>query len=124
LRPLLKNKSPELLTRIDNATDGELISVVMNNPQNFTVELSVQDKNRGYDWINIAFEIEGIVDAKLVEEHKLTFIDMTEGISLLYEEGLALLAIGKYNTLQSAKGATIFLEGTTIKYEERPFKSA
>ena len=124
MTPLLKNKAPELLTRIDNATDSELISIVMNNPQNFTVELSVQDKNRGYDWINIAFEIDGVMDAKLIDENKLSHVDLSEGISLLFEEGITLLAIGKYKSIQSAKDAMLFLVGTTIKYEERPFKSA
>ena len=123
MKPLLKNKSTELLTRIDKAIDGELISVVMNNPQSFTVEFSVQDKNRGYDWINIAFEVDGVIDAKLIEDSKIAFVDMSDGISLIYEEGIVLLAVGNYNTLQSAKSATLYLEGTTIKYEERPFKS-
>ena len=123
MTPLLKNKSPELLTRIDHATDGELISVVMNNPQNFTIELSVQDKNRGYDWINIAFEMGGVIDAKLVDESKLSHVDMSDGVSLVYEDGVALLAVGQYKTVESAKSSILFLEGTTIKYEERPFKS-
>ena len=124
MRPLLKNKAPELLTRIDQAIDGELLSVVMNHPQSFTVELSVQDKNRGYDWINIAFEIEGVIDAKLVDENKLSHVDLSDGVSLLYEDGVVLLAVGQYKTIESAKNAILFLAGTTLKYEERPFKSA
>ena len=123
MKPLNSNKASELLTRIDNAIDGELISVVMNNPQSFTVEFSVQDKNRGYDWINIAFEVDGVIDAKLIEDSNLSFVDMSDGISLIYKEDMALLAIGNYNTLQSAKSATLYLEGVTLKYEERPFKS-
>ncbi len=124
MNPLLTNKTPELLKRIDNAIDGELISLTMNNPQNFTVELSVQDKNRGYDWINIAFEVDGLSDAKLVEDTKLSFVDLSEGITILYKEGLVLFAIGKYGSSESCKDAVLFLEGTTIKYEERPFRSA
>ncbi len=123
MKPLNTNQLPELLTRIDNAIDGELISVIMNNPQSFTVEFSVQDKNRGYDWINIAFEIEGVMDAKLIEESNISFVDMSDGISLIYEEGMVLLGIGNYNTLQSAKSAMLYLVGSTLKYEERPFKS-
>jgi len=123
MKPLLKNKSSELLTRIEKAIDGELYSITMNNPQNFTVELSVQDKNRGYDWINIAFEIEGVSDAKLLEDAQVTFIDMSEGITLLHEGSSILFAIGNYNTIESAKNAGMFLEGSSLKYEERPFQT-
>ena len=123
MKPLLKNKSSELLTRIDQAINGELYSITMNNPQNFTVELSVQDKNRGYDWINIAFEIEGVSDAKLLEDAQLTLVDMSEGITLLHEASSILFAIGNYNSIESAKSAVMFLEGSSLKYEERPFQT-
>ena len=123
MKPLNTNKLPELLTRIDQAINGELYSITMNNPQNFTVELSVQDKNRGYDWINIAFEIEGVSDAKLLEDKQLTLVDMSEGITLLHKASSILFAIGNYNSIESAKSAVMFLEGTSLKYEERPFQT-
>ena len=123
MKPLNTNKLPELLTRIDQAKDGELYSVTMNNPQNFTVELSVQDKNRGYDWINIAFEIEGVSEAKLLEDRQLTLVDMSEGITLLHEASSILIAIGNYSTIESAKSAVMFLEGSSLKYEERLFQT-
>ena len=123
MKPLLSNKIPELLTRIDHAIGGELISLTMNNPQNFTIEFSVQDKNRGYDWINIAFEVDGLSDAKLIEDTKLSYVDLSEGISILYKEGLVLLGIGKYESSESSKDAILFLEGNSVKYEERPFRS-
>jgi len=123
MKPLLANKSRELLTRIDNAIDGELYAVTMNSPLNFTIELSVQDKNRGYDWINIAFEIDGVSDARLIEDEKLSFVDMSEGITVLFEDGICAIGVGKYDSLESIKSATLYLVGSTIKYEERPFNN-
>ena len=123
MKPLLANKSRELLTRIDNAIDGELYAVTMNSPLNFTIELSVQDKNRGYDWINIAFEIDGVSDARLIEDEKLSFVDMSEGITVLFEDGTYAIGVGKYDSLESIKSATLYLIGSTLKYEERPFNS-
>jgi len=123
MKPLLPNKTAELLTRIDDATDGELISIIMNNPQNFTVELSVQDKNRGYDWINIAFEIDGVIDANLLDEGKLSLVDMSEGITLLFEEGLYGIGVGDYKSIEALKSAPVYLIGNALKYEERPFSS-
>ena len=121
MKPLLSNKTKELLTRIDYAIDGEIHSVVMNSPASFTIELSVQDRNRGNDWINIAFEIDGVSDARLVEDNKLPFVDMSEGITIVFEGGVCALAIGKYSSIEALKDATLYLTGSTVKYEERPF---
>jgi len=123
MTPLLPKKFQELLTRIDHTKGGELISVTMNNPQNFTIELSVQDKSRGYDWINIAFEIDGISDARLIDDKSLSLIDMSEGISLVEENGEIGLSVGAYSTVSALKDAKLFLLGQSVKYEERPFKS-
>ena len=123
MKPLLANKSPELLTRIDTAIDGELYAVTMNSPLNFTIELSVQDKNRGYDWINIAFEVDGVSDARLIEDDKLSLVDMSEGISVVFEEGVCAIGIGDYKTIASIKSAALYLIGSSLKYEELPFKN-
>ena len=123
MNPLYKTTLSSLLTRIDNAINGELRSVVMNSPVNFTVEFSVQDANRGNDWINIAFEFDGVSDARLVENNKLPFVDMSEGITVVIEEGICGLAIGRYSSIAALKDATLYLVGSSIKYEERPFGS-
>ena len=121
MQPLHSNKTKELLTRINNGIDGEIRSVVMNSPINFTIELSVQDRNRGNDWINMAFEIDGVSDARLVEDNKLPFVDMSEGITIVFEDGTCALAIGKYSSIEALKDATLYLTGSSLKYEERPF---
>ena len=123
MKPLLSNKTNELLTRIDNAIEGEIRSVVMNSPMNFTIEFSVQDANRGNDWINIAFEIDGVSDARLIEDNKLPFVDMSEGISIVFEGSVCGLAIGRYSSIEALKDATLYLTGSSVKYEERPFSS-
>jgi len=123
MKPLLANKTTELLTRIDNAIDGEIFTVTMNSPLNFTIELSVQDKNRGYDWINIAFEVDGINDARLIEDGKLSLVDISEGISIIFEDEVCAVGVGNYNSIESIKSATLYLVGTSLKYEERPFKN-
>ena len=121
MKPLLSNKTTELLTRIDKAIDGELYAVTMNSPLNFTIELSVQDQNRGHDWINIAFEVDGISDARLIEDEKLSLVDMSEGISIVFEGATCAVGVGNYNSVESIKSATLYLIGSSLKYEERPF---
>jgi len=121
MKPLQATSTNQLLTRIDNAIGGEIHEVVMNSPVNFTIEFSVQDANRGNDWINIAFEVDGVSDARLIEDDKLAFVDMGEGISLVIEERACGLAIGRYASLEALKSAPLYLIGTSMKYEERPF---
>ena len=123
MKPLLANKTTELLTRIDNAIAGELFTVTMNSPLNFTIELSVQDKNRGYDWINIGFEVDGVSDARLIEDDKLSLVDMSDGISIVFEGDTCAIGIGDYNSIDAIKSATLYLVGSTLKYEERPFST-
>ena len=123
MTPLLPLKFQELLTRIDHATGGELVAVTMNNPLNFTIEFSVQDKSRGFDWINIAFEIDGINEARLLDDKSLSMVDMDEGISLVEENGVVGFALGNYSALSALKDAKMFLLGQSIKYEERAFRS-
>ncbi len=123
MKPLLATKTDELLKRIDNAIGGEIRSVVMNSPINFTIELSVQDANRGHDWINIAFEVDGVSDAQLIEDEKLPLVDMSDGISLIFEGGSCALGIGSYRSLEAMKSALLFLKGSSIKYEERLFNN-
>ncbi len=122
MTPLHQNKTQELLTRIDKATNSELISITMNTPQNFTLELSVQDKNRGYDWINIAFEIDSIVDAKLIDDEKLAFVDMEEGISILFDEEQCGIGVGNYKSIDALKSAPLYFIGKSLKYEERSYQ--
>ena len=123
MKPLLSTQTDTLLRRIDHAIGGELYSVTMNSPLNFTVELSVQDASRGQDWINIAFEVDGMSDANLVEDDRLSLVDMSEGISIIFEDGVSAVGVGKYNSIASIKSAPLYLVGTSIKYEERPFSN-
>lgn len=123
MKPLLATKTDELLTRIDNAVGGELRSVVMNSPLNFTVELSVQDANRGHDWVNIAFEVDGVSNARLIDDEKLPFVDMSDGISVIFENGSCAVSVGKYHSLEAMESAVLFLKGSSIKYEERLFNN-
>lgn len=123
MKPLLATKTNELLTRIDSAVGGELRSVVMNSPVSFTIELSVQDANRGNDWINIAFEVDGVSNARLIDDEKLSFVDMGDGISLIFENGSCAIAVGKYHSLEAMESAVLYLKGSSIKYEERLFNN-
>lgn len=110
-----------LLERILNGEDAMLRSLVLNGPTTAVLTLSVQDKQRGFDWIDIAFEISGMQDAKLVNDNQLDFIDTEDGITIVFEEGEWGLGIGRFGSLEALKSAPLYLIGTTLKYSEAPF---
>jgi len=122
MKPLSKSSSKELLERLDAAKDSEVRQITLMTPTSFKIELSVQDANRGYDWINIAFECSGVIDAKLIDENKLNYLDMSDGISIVFEGERVGLGNIEASTLERLKEAQFYLLGTTLKYEELPFR--
>lgn len=121
MRPLTSASSATLLKRIDNATGGELRSLVMSSPTTCTLTLSVQDRNRGFDWINIVFEVSGLSDARMLDDNKLAFVDMSDGITIVFDKERAGLGIGTYNSIDALRSSTLYLIGNSIKYAEADF---
>ena len=121
MKPLLKNSSSALLERIENARGGELRSITMIDPTTFKLTFSVQDKNRGFDWINIAFEISGVHEARLIDDSKFAFVDMSDGITVVFENGECAVIFGAYASMENINDAVMYMIGKSIKYEELPF---
>ncbi len=110
-----------LLERILNGEGAMLRSLTVKGPTFAALTLSVQDKQRGFDWINITFEIGGMNDARLLDDKQLGFIDTDEGITLLFEDGVCGIGVGRYSTLEALKSAPLYLTGSSLKYEEGAF---
>lgn len=112
------------LTLSDRILHGEgaiLRSISLGGPTSATLSLSVQDKQRGFDWIDVSFEMSGMSDAKLVDDNQLGFLDTEEGLTVLFEDGTWGLAVGRYESLQALRSAPLYLIGTSLKYAEAPF---
>ncbi len=121
MKPLSSSTAINLLDRIEYAFNGEVRSVVIDSPSVMSLTISVQDRGREFDWIDIQFEVSGITDARLVDEDKLAYIDMDDGISIVFEKNQAGIAIGKYTTLTNLTNSSLYLLGTNIKFEELNF---
>ncbi len=121
MKPLTATNASALLERIESVQGGELRSIIMKDPTTFVITFSVQDKNRGFDWINIAFEISSVHDARLIEDSKFNFVDMGDGVSILFDGDDCGLAFGNYDSLVAAGDSIMYLIGKSIKYEEQAF---
>lgn len=121
MKPLLAKDIKPLLTRFSHFTDGELRSIEIISPTIIKITLAGQDSARGFDWLTICFEFSGVTDAKLFDSSKLSFIDMSGGINIIYEDGSFAFGIGDYKNLLNIKNSVCFLISSALKYEEGAF---
>jgi hypothetical protein len=121
VKPLSASTLKNLLERIDYARAGEIRSLAPLSPTSVEIRFSVQDRARGYDWIDVVFRIEGVNDAKLVSDNVLRGLDMSEGITLELTPNSAALAIGSYSG--RCEEAPFYILGTSMGYEEVPFSA-
>lgn len=119
VKPLNTSSLSLLLERIEYARHGEVRSITPFSPTSIEIRFSVQDKARGYDWIDVAFRIDGVTDAKLVGDNLFPSLDMSEGITAEITPHTAALAIGRYEG--RAEEAPLYIAGSSMGYEELPF---
>ncbi|MDD4855717.1 MAG: hypothetical protein PHQ22_06480 [Sulfuricurvum sp.] len=121
VKPLNAQALTSLLARLDNAKHGEIRSITPLSPTSIEIRFSVQDIARGYDWIDIAFRVEGVSDAKLASDNVLKSLDMSEGITVEVSANTCALAIGRYSG--RVNEAPLYIIGASMGYEELPFSA-
>ncbi|MBU1927743.1 hypothetical protein KKG77_01950 [bacterium] len=121
MKPLLAKNINAFLKRFNSFRDGEIRSIEVISPTQMKVTLAGQDEGRSFDWISLELEFSGVNDAKLVENSKLSFIDMYEGISIVSHEGSIAFAVGEHNNLSQLKNSTLYTIGSSVKYKEGAF---
>jgi len=119
IKPLNDSSLAQLLVRIENGRYGEIRSVTTLSPASIEIRLSVQDTARGYDWIDIAFVVNGVSDAKLVSDNVLGLLDMRDGICAEIESEHCGLAVGEYSGRLNE--SSLYVIGMSMGYKELPF---
>ena len=105
--------------RIDYVRHGEIHSITPLSSTSIEIRFSVQDKARGFDWIDVSFIIDGVIDARLLSDNALKMLPLDEGITVEMDSTTAGLAIGDYRGRM--EDAPLYIVGATIGYEERVF---
>jgi len=121
MKPLLTTQLAAFSERFLNFKDAEWRSLEVVSPFVMRVTFAVQDSARAYDWITVSLEFNGVNDAKLLQENKISFIDMSEGISLINDENSFAFGIGECYNISTIKSSSCFIVATTLKYEEGLF---
>ncbi|MDD5210852.1 MAG: hypothetical protein PHV62_00415 [Sulfuricurvum sp.] len=119
VKPLSAQSLYALCERIDYARHGGIHSLIPLSSTSIEIRFSVQDKARGFDWIDVAFVIDGVNDARLVSDNVLKMLSLDEGITVEMDNTKAGLAIGDYKG--RIEDAPLYIIGATIGYEECVF---
>jgi len=117
MKQLTKQELNSFLERFSNLTGGELLSIVFLTPESFKIALTVQDKNRDFDWVNLNFEFAGVKDAKLLDDAGLKAVDMEQGGNISFSEEGVKVGFGSDAYLSSP----LYVTTEVLKYEESAF---
>jgi len=121
MKPLSHTQLSTFTKRFDNFKDAELRSVEIISPLTIKLTLATQDSTRAYDWITVSLEFNGVQDARLLEESQLSYVDMSQGASLIYDENLFAFGISECYNISSIKNSSLYLIAESLKYEEGQF---
>jgi hypothetical protein len=121
MKPLLAKDIAAFVQRFNSFKDGEFRSIEILSPTQIKVTLAGQDDARSFDWIGLEIEFSGVSDAQLIENSKLSFINMSDGISMLSQNGVIGFCIGEYSSLLQVKDSALYLICTSLKYKEAAF---
>ena len=121
MKPLHGSDIFSFLSRFENFEQSEIKAITLKTPTVIEIQLSVQDNGRGFDWIDIAIECANVIDAKLIENAKLAYLDMSEGISIVFEEHKFAVCYGKYSSMKTIKDSSLYIVCESLKYKELPF---
>ena len=109
------------LERFDNFKDAEFRSLEIISPTNIEVTFAVQDKARAFDWITLTLKFFGVKDARLIDGAKIAYVDMSDGISMIKENGTFACGIGAYKDAASLQNATCYILADDFKSQEGLF---
>lgn len=112
MKPLLAKDLTNFLERFVNLEDAQFRNIEIINPTTITLTFATQDKNRGYDWISLSLEFSGVSDVSLIDNNQLSFVDMSDGVTLKNDGTTFAFKI---------TNSTCQIKSSSIKFEEGQF---
>ena len=119
MKVLTNNKEIEdILARIIQGVDAEFTCIELRSPTELCLSFNVQDEARGFDWVGITFMFDGVSAAQLISENEVNMLDMSDGFTLLKEDGEFGFAIGTYKRMSHLHDARFFVTAESVKFDE------
>jgi urease accessory protein UreE len=111
----------EFAKRFSNFVDAQLRSLKIKSPTEIDLTIAVQDRARNFDWITLTLHFYGVSDANLPNEKELDFIDMSDGATLLKENGDIAFASGQCYNIKSIKNQRLYIIASSFKSTQSPY---
>lgn len=121
MKPLAKTELATFSKRFENFKNAEFRSVEIISAFEVALTIALQDSSRDFDWITLKLLFSQISDAKLVEDSKLPYIDLQEGITLLTLDDSVAFAVGECYNISTVKSSQFYIICKSLKYEESSF---
>ncbi|EQB40247.1 hypothetical protein M947_02615 [Sulfurimonas hongkongensis] len=121
MKPLLAKNLENFCSRFDNFIDAEFRSIEILSKSVIRVVITTQDSSRDFDWVTITLEFNDVSDAGLIKNDKLSFVDMSNGLTLLSSDGIFVFGVGNYDDEFGIKNALCYIISSSIKYKEGQF---
>ena len=111
----------DFLKRFDNFKDAEFRSLEVISATKIQAIFAGQDSARDFDWVSMKLEFNGVSDAKLSENSKLSLVDMSYGINIIFNNDKFAFCLGECYNMSNIKNSICFIIADNIKYEEGLF---
>jgi hypothetical protein len=121
MKPLHNSEIIKFLERFDDFKGSEVRSIKIISSTEIEITLTAQDRARAFDWVTVDFLFSGVNDAKLIDESKLAYIDIDNGVSIIKEADNFAFALGHYQNIAPLKDAQLYIISKNIKYNEGTF---
>ncbi|MGE4396028.1 MAG: hypothetical protein AB7D34_01085 [Sulfurimonas sp.] len=121
MRPLLKKEIDTFLDRFGRFVDSEFRSIEIVSPSTVKITLAAQDSARGFDWITVDLEFDGVSDANLPQSSKLPHLDMSDGVTLISKGDLFAFGVGSYDALSNITDSLCYIKAGSLKYSQGAF---
>ena len=118
MKPLIQSGLEDFLYRFESFANAEVFNIDVISPTSIKIEINTQDRQRSFDWIGLDILFEDVVEANLIENKKLKYVDMDDGLSILYENGLFYFMVGDYKTPNGTKNALCYIISKSLKFQE------
>lgn len=113
----------QLLRRINKGYDGLIREISLKNFNNATIEVSVMDAHNNYEWINVVFYCNGLIEFSVIQKARYSNIVLSSGIIYREISGIHYIDFSPYSeeidSVEEFRKSDIYFAAKEVKFETK-----